>query len=104
MATTREFKETVRKKAIEDKDFRQGLLTESLETMFTGDIETGKSLLRDYINATVGFEELAKQVHKSPKSIMRMFSAGGNPNASNLFGVICTLQKHEGVQLGVHAI
>jgi hypothetical protein len=27
--------------------------------MFGGDVDTGKAILRDYINATVGFEELA---------------------------------------------
>ena len=59
---------------------------------------TGKALLRDYINATIGFEELAKQTHKDSKSIMRMLSAHGNPTADNLFGILHVLQKREGVQ------
>lgn len=103
MATTRNFKDTVQARALQDKEFRQGLLTESVECMLSGDIETGKSLLRDYINATVGFEALAKNIDKSPKSIMRMMSSEGNPTITNLFGVIHSLQVHEGVTLEVQA-
>ena len=66
--------------------------------MLAGDTETGKTLLRDYINATMGFEKLGSLVAKSPKSLMRMFSPSGNPTANNLFGIISTLQKKEGVQ------
>lgn len=47
--------------------------------MLSGDLDTGKSLLRDYINATTGFEALADGIGKSPKSLMRMLSASGNP-------------------------
>ena len=103
MPNTKEFKETIQKRALEDPEFRQGLLTESIESMLAGDIDTGKSLLRDYIKATVGFPALAKEVNQSPKAIMRMFSEGGNPNASNLFIIIHTLQKHEGINLKVKA-
>ena len=56
MSITRNFKETVLKRAIKDTEFRQGLLTESIESILAGDIDTGKSLLLDYINATVGFK------------------------------------------------
>jgi hypothetical protein len=40
----------------------------------------------------------------SPKSLMRMFSRAGNPNARNLFGVIGELQKHSGVQLHARSV
>ena len=45
---------------------------------------SARSLLRDYINATVGFEDLADATHKSPKSLMRMLSAEGNPQAPTI--------------------
>jgi hypothetical protein len=34
-----------------------------------------------------------------PKSLMRMFSAQGNPQARKLFSVIGQLQRHAGVRL-----
>jgi DNA-binding phage protein len=72
--------------------------------MLAGDIETGKALLRDYINATIGFEELGNLIHKSPKSLMRMCSSSGNPTASNLFDIIHTLQQKEGLHLQIQAV
>ncbi|MCP4258751.1 MAG: transcriptional regulator [Planctomycetes bacterium] len=103
MAITRNFKDTIQARALHDPDFRQGLLTESIESMLSGDTKTGRSLLRDYINATVGFEELATITKKSPKSLMRMFSPSGNPTANNLFDIIHILQKKEGVHLHIQA-
>lgn len=104
MAIMRDFKETVRTRALHDPAFREGLLRESIDNMLTGDTETGKALLRDYINATIGFEELGRLIHKSPKSLMRMCSSSGNPTASNLFDIIYTLQQKEGLHLQVQAV
>jgi hypothetical protein len=94
MALTRSFKETVKSRANRDADFRIGLLREAIEALLRDDLEVGKILLRDYINATVGFEDLAEATRKSPKSLMRMLSAEGNPRADNL---------NEGIELGVQA-
>ncbi len=58
-----------------------GLLTEALEAIVRGELEVAKVLLRDYINATVGFEAVGKAIDKSPKSLMRMLGQDGNPNA-----------------------
>jgi len=86
-----------------DLNFRYGLLTESLDAMLSGDLDAGKSLLRDYINATTGFETLADGIGKSPKSLMRMLSVSGNPTAKNLFGIVSYLQQAEGVSLQTRA-
>ena len=102
MTITRDFKETVQERALRDPEFREGMLRESIECMLTGDLQTGKALLRDYINAVIGFEELAKLTKKDPKSLMRMLSADGNPTASNLFDVICILEKKEKIQYQLH--
>ena len=104
MAITRNFKETIHARALRDPKFRTGLLKESIESMLAGDTETGKMILRDYINATIGFEKLGAVIDKSPKSLMRMFSPSGNPTANNLFGIIHTLQKKEGVHFEVKAL
>ena len=104
MAIIRDFKETVQARALYDPAFREGLLRESIESMLAGDTETGKALLRDYINATIGFEELGNLTHKSPKSLMRMCSSSGNPTANNLFDIIHVLQQKEGLHLQVQAV
>ena len=67
--------------------------------MLTGDVDTGKTVLRDYINATVGFNDLAEVVHRSPKSLIRMLGPRGNPQARNLFKIVAYLMGHEGIRL-----
>ena len=57
MAFTRDFKETVQARARRDPAFREGLLKEGVECLLSGDVDTGKALLRDYVNATIGFKE-----------------------------------------------
>jgi DNA-binding phage protein len=103
MGLTRRFKETVKARVERDAKFRAALLTEAVEQMLAGDIETGKIVLRDYINATIGFERLAHETGTPAKSLMRMFGPKGNPRASSLFAVISRLQKVSGVRLGVAA-
>ena len=104
MALTRDFRDTVKARAASDSKFRQALLKESIDSLLSGDLDTGKTMLRDYINATIGFEKLATVIEKSPKSLMRMFSHEGNPRADNIFSIISTLQQNEGVQLHVHTV
>jgi len=101
MALTREFKETILKRAQEDSAFREGLLTEALECFLAGDLATGKLLLRDYINATIGFQTLSKLMRKKDSSLKRMLGPDGNPAADNLFAITRLLQNREGVELKV---
>ena len=103
MALTRNFKDTVRARVQADPTFRAALLTEAVNAFIAGDLDTGKSVLRDYIKATIGFEELAERTGRPSKSLMRMFSPSGNPAADNLFSVISTLQRSSGVTLEVRA-
>lgn len=103
MALTKHFKETIQGRAQRDPAFRKALLEEGIECLLAGDVNTGKALLRDYINATVGFEELSKRFDKSSKSLMRMFGPKGNPQANNLFAVIHYLQEQEEIHLEVKA-
>ena len=103
MPLTQEFKETVQARAERDPEFRSGLLKEGVECMLAGDIDTGKTILRDYINATIGFSELGELTKKQPKSLMRMLGPQGNPQARNLFEIIGCIQHHEGIHLEVQA-
>ena len=101
MPLSRDFKETIQARARRDPEFRRTLLQEGVECMLAGDIDTGKSLLRTYVNATIGFSALSKLTEKQPKSLMRMLGPHGNPHARSLFDVIGCLQHHEGVQFEV---
>jgi DNA-binding phage protein len=101
MALTRDFKETIRARVERDPKFRKELLREGIECMLGGDIATAKTILRDYINATVGFTELAEATHIPSKSLMRMLGPAGNPRANNLFEVVSFLQQREGVRFHV---
>jgi DNA-binding phage protein len=103
MPLTRDFKETVQARARRDPAFRQALLQEALATMLAGDLESGKAVLRDYINATIGFEELGRATGTPPKSLMRMFGPRGNPQASNLFAVLGHLQQQGWFHIEVRA-
>ena len=103
MALTREFKDTIRQRAERDPEFRIGLLTEAAECLLNDETGVAKTLLRDYVNATLGFQKLATLTDKKPKSLMRMLSEKGNPSLGNISRVIASLRQHEGVQLHVSA-
>ena len=93
MALTKDFKDTIQARTQRDPAFRKALLKEGIECLLASDVDTGKAVLRDYINATIGFEELSRVFDKSSKSLMRMSGPKGNPQASNLFVVIGYLRE-----------
>jgi DNA-binding phage protein len=97
MALTKDFKAAVQARVARDPKFRKELLRESVECLLAGDLETGKALLRDYINATIGFEELSELTRTPSKSLMRMLGPKGNPQAQNLLDIIANLQRVEGL-------
>src|SRR5712692_9415244 len=97
MPLTRDFKETVQARIARDRKFREELLREGVQCLLSGDLDTGKAVLRDYINATIGFEKLSGLTEKPPKSLMRLLGHKCNPQARNLFEVIAHLQKADGL-------
>ena len=101
MPLTKSFNETVKAKLQLSEAFRRALLREAMDCMVAGDVDTGKSILRKYINGTVGFMKLGSDLDRSPKTLMRMFSPSGNPQAKNLFEVVAYLQKADGIALQV---
>lgn len=101
MVLTRGFRKTLLERAQRDADFRKAMLKEGIDAMLAGDVEAGKAILRDYINAAVGFALLAEDTHIPAKSLMRMFGPKGNPRADNLFQIIHHLQAREGIRLEV---
>jgi hypothetical protein len=104
MTLTRDFRETTMELLRSRPGVRRALLREAMNTMIEGDVDTGKSVLRDYINGTIGFPKLAAAMHRSPKSLMRMLGPNGNPQAKNLFELVAVLQRNEGVRLELRSI
>jgi len=98
MPLTQDFKETIRARAQRDPAFRKALLREAVECILNGDLGTGKAVLRDYVNATVGFQDLEKRTKIPAKSLMRMLGPKGSPSAANLTSILTALQKTEGVR------
>ena len=104
MALTRDFKETVIARVQTDPQFAQELLNEAATLFLNGEAETAKFVLRDLVNATVGFEKLAKKVHKPSKSIHRMLSKSGNPTMQSLSEIFAAIRKALKVKLEVRAV
>jgi DNA-binding phage protein len=103
MALTRDFKETVLARIRRDAKYREALFTEAINAYLTGDTATGKAILRDLVNATVGFEGLAAEIRKPSKSLHRMLAPHGNPSTENFFVIVSALQKKARVKLRVTA-
>jgi DNA-binding phage protein len=101
IALMRSFKELMQTRVAADPAFGQALLREGIDAMLTGDTDTGKAILRDYIKATVGFEKLGEATGTQAKSLIRMFGPRGNPQARNLFSIIGYLKRQAGLELHV---
>jgi DNA-binding phage protein len=103
MALTRDFRDTIQARARRDAAFRKGLLSDALEAYLSGEATLGKELLRDYINATVGFPKLAGETGIHAKTLHHMFGPDGNPTTNNLSQIVAYLQRVEGVRLEVRS-
>jgi len=103
MALTRSFRETIMEE-LADEEFRRAFLCEAVRNLGAGDLDAAKLVLREYVNGTVGFPKLGAALGRSPKSLMRMLSPAGNPQARNLFEMVAYLQKIEGTVLEVRAV
>lgn len=99
MALTKTFKETVAKRVAHDPKFAHALLDEAIHLFIDGESETARAILRDLVNATVGFEGLAKEIDKPVKSLHRMLSVSGNPTMSNISTIFAAVKKQLRVQI-----
>jgi DNA-binding phage protein len=104
MALTREFKMTVAERVRRDPAFAKALLDEAATVFLNGKPDLARLILRDLVNATVGFEGLATETGKPSKSLHRMLSKQGNPSMDNLAAIITVLRKRLGVDLQAHAV
>ena len=100
MPLTRNFIDTVKKRADESKAFRIALLEEAASEFVTGHPDTCRGVLSDYVKATMGFEELARQLGMTSSSLKRMLGPKGNPSTKNFAAIMGAVQRNEGVVLG----
>ena len=82
MPLTRDFRETIRARVERDPAFREELLKEGVECLLSGEVEVGKAVLRDFINATIGFQAMGGLTGKSPKCL----DAHVRPGSPSLLG------------------
>lgn len=104
MALTRDFKTTVTARVQNDPEFAKCLLDEAATLFLNGEPDIAKTILRDLVNATIGFEQLALSVEKPPKSVHRMLSASGNPTMTNLAAIFAALKNAMKVEFQAHAV
>ncbi len=104
MALTRSFKETVVERVERDPKFAKALLDEAATLFLGGEPETARLILRDLVNATVGFEQLAEMTDKPSKSLHRMLSPKGNPSMDNLAAIFGAIRAQLKVNLEVRAV
>lgn len=104
MALTRDFKQTVVERAQRDPAFARALLDEAATLFLNGEPHTARLILRDLVNATIGFEALAAETAKPAKSLHRMLSKEGNPRMDNLAAIVGALCQRLGVDLQAHTV
>ena len=104
MALTRNFKQTVVERVERDPAFAQALLDEAATLFLNGEPEMARLILRDLINATIGFEQLATLTAKPSKSLHRMLSPAGNPSMDNLAAIFLAIRERLNVNLEAHSV
>jgi len=104
MGLTRDFRDTVVERVRREPEFARALLDEAATLFLNGEADTARIILRDLVNATVGFETLAVEIAKPAKSLHRMLSKNGNPTMDNLAAILGVIRKQLGVQIQAHAV
>lgn len=104
MALSRDLKKTVVARVQRDPAFSRALLDEAATLFLSGEPETARIILRDLVNATLGFERLAKTTAMPSKSLHRMLSPKGNPSMDNLAAMFDAVRKCIKVSLKVHTV
>lgn len=86
-------RETIRARIAREPEFAKALVSESIELLANGEPDTSRMVLRDVVDATIGFKNLADRLEKSPESIREMLSQNGNPTMNDLSAIIGSLRQ-----------
>ena len=104
MALTRSFRETVVDRVRREPAFGRHLLDEAATLFLNGEPETARAVLRDLVNATLGFERLAVLTGTPVKSLHRMLSPRGNPGMNHVSAVYSALRRALNLRITVRAV
>ncbi len=104
MALVTDYKQTVVDRVKSDPAFARALLDEAATLFLNGESHTARLILRDLVNATIGFESLAVETSKPASSLLRMLSSSGNPSMDNLAAILGVVRKKLGVELQAHTV
>ncbi|MBU6455761.1 MAG: transcriptional regulator, partial [Cyanobacteria bacterium REEB67] len=94
--------ETIVERVNRDPAFAKALLDEASELFLNGEPETARLILRDLVNATIGFESLARAIPTPSKSLHRMLSERGNPSMNNLAAIFKAVSNSLHVKIETH--
>ncbi len=98
---TRDYRETFRERAQSEPEFREELLKVAAHSMLNGEPEVGRIMLRDFVVAAIGIDELSQKIGKSRESLEHVLSDGVDPRAGDLLGIVAAIAEHEGLELEV---
>jgi DNA-binding phage protein len=101
---TQDFKQTIVERVRREPEFARAMLDEAATAFLNDEPDMARLILRDLVNATVGFEELAIQTGKPAKSLHRMLSKDGNPAMDNLAAILGVIRKRLGVDIQAHNV
>lgn len=104
MTLTRDFRQTVVERVQRDPAFAKALLDEAATLFLSGEPDSARLILRDLVNATVGFEDLAELTQKPSKSLHRMLSPKGNPSMDNLAAIFDAIRNWLKVTFDVRVV
>lgn len=104
MTLSRDFKQTVVERMQREPDFAKALLDEAATLFLSGEPDTARLILRDLVNATLGFEQLATLTNKPSKSLHRMLSPNGNPSMDNLAAIFGAIRAWLNVAFDVRVV
>jgi len=104
MALTRDFKQSVVERVQRDPAFARAMLDEAATLFLSGEPRTARLILRDLVNATIGFEGLATATAMPAKSLHRMLAQNGNPGMDNLAAIFGAIRKALGVEIEAHTV
>lgn len=99
MEHTQSFSDVVIERAKTDAVFRVGLLEEAVsEFISNGDMQVCKSLLRDCIEAGLGFAALARVMSVPAPELHSKFTGGDNPTAQEFLDIVAALCAAEKIE------
>lgn len=96
--------EIIVKRLKENQELRIAHMKEIIDCIFEREVRTACIMIRDLINATMGFKELGLKINKSDKAIMTMLNGKTTPNTKNIFSIINEILEYDNLKRNTNII